>query len=149
MDLDRKRPLEVRVRQIDISERDALRFGRVSADAVVLLRALFDEEKLSVHVSSCQGATGEELSTAALFHLWVSFTGYLARRPIQDGASDEASQVAFLQRLLVLLGLTPELGPLTAHLAKARLTLVSPVHASDPSPASHTPPPGEPASSTD
>jgi hypothetical protein len=125
IDLQRLRPLEVRVRHRlelpggGVSEAQANRFGRVSADALVLLRALMDEGVLHLSVASLDGETLGPVSPAALFHLWVSFTGHVARTPAPADDDQTARQIAFCQKVLYLLQLDVEMNAIARVAAGA------------------------------
>mgnify|MGYP000882216265 CR=1 FL=1 len=125
IDLQRLRPLEVRVRHRlelpggGISEAQANRFGRVSADALVLLRALMDEGTLHLSVASLDGETLGPVSPAALFHLWVAFTGHVARTPAPADDDQTARQIAFCQKVLYLLQLDVEMNAIARVAAGA------------------------------
>jgi len=114
---DRKRPLEIRFRVADATpafegttEREANRFDRFSADALVLLRALYTEEGLHLGVLALNGhAPSTPLAPSALFHLWLSFTGTLAR--LEPAADDPqgAQQIVFARKVLALLQLSEQM----------------------------------------
>lgn len=127
VDPHRLRPLEVRVRHRGelpnggISESQANSFGRVSADALVLLRALMDEGTLHLSVATLDGETLGPIAPSALFHLWVSFTGHLARTPIPEGDEQAARQIAFCQKVLLLMQLDPAMNAITKAAAGAEV----------------------------
>lgn len=117
-ELDILRPLELRVRHPatagfsqGISERDAQRFGRASADALLVARVLFNQEGgMNVHVAAVNGHAPElEVSTSALFHLWVSLTAHVARTPVDPNDVQANQQVQFLRRVLLLMSFDEEL----------------------------------------
>jgi hypothetical protein len=124
-DMNRLRPLEVRVRTRaelpggGTSEHQANRFGRVSADAIVLLRALMDEGALHLSVATLDGETLGPVSPSALFHLWVSFTGHVARMPLPADDEQAARQVAFCQKVLLLMQLDTNMDALARVTAGA------------------------------
>lgn len=111
---DRKRPIELRVRVQDgtpgfdgISEREATRFGRFSADALVVVRALFQEDAgIVLGVMALNGHDPSlPMSPSALFHVWLGLTGELARRAAEDGDTQGAQQISFARKVLTLLQL--------------------------------------------
>lgn len=131
IDLHRLRPLEVRVRHRaelpngGISEAQANGFGRVSADALVLLRALMDEGTLHLSVATLDGETLGPIAPSALFHLWVSFTGHVARTQIPEGDEQAARQIAFCQKVLLLMQLDPGMNAIAKAMAGAEEASVS------------------------
>lgn len=143
-ELDRRRPLEIRLRKLDdpgfaegTTEREARRFGRYSADVAVLLRGLVGEEGLSLGVVCLNGHNlegGGEIGTSALFHLWVSFTGHLARRTPDPEDPQGLAQIVFANKVLGLLDLDAEMRVLTPPASST--------------PDEPAPPAGEPAPST-
>lgn len=114
--LDARRPIEIRLRVpgtpgfTDTSEREARQFGRVSADAVVLLRALVANEGMKLGVVTLNGhAPDGELPPSAFFHLWVSLTGELARREAAPDDIQGAQQITFARKVLTLLQLDEQM----------------------------------------
>ena len=106
-----KRPLELRVRDLQdeggISEEDAARLGRTSADALVIIRFLADPDAgMALSLHSLNGKTHEPLSLEAQFTAWLSFTGYLAR---QAEGEDAHRRRVFLKHVLTLLQLDEKL----------------------------------------
>lgn len=86
-----------------ISEADAVRLGRVSADALVIVRFLADPDKgISVSLHSLNGETHEGLGMEAQFTAWLSYTAYLARTA--EGPDDKRRRT-FLLHVLHLLQL--------------------------------------------
>lgn len=122
-ELDRVRPLELRVRVAEatpgfegVSEREANRHARHAADAAVLLRTLFTEEGPVLHVLAVNGHNldgGGALSVQALFHLWVSFTAFVARQTPDPEVPEDLAQIVFAQKVLGLMQLDPEMRPFT------------------------------------
>jgi hypothetical protein len=115
-DPHRQRPLELRVRDMSdeggISEADAARYGRVAADALVIVRFLTDPDRgISVSLHSLNGKTLEGLSVEAQFTAWLSYTAYLAR---QATAPDDARRRTFLLHVLHLLQLDEKLNLIQA-----------------------------------
>lgn len=120
--LDVKRRLMVTLYTADenspeLSEREALELGGVSADALVVIRALFNGPELVIQTTSVDGATLKPISLSALFHLWVSLTGHIARMELPTDNETEEGQVVFLRKILATMALTPELGPIAVALS--------------------------------
>ena len=119
------RPLAIRVRgrhelpNGGISESQAHSFGRVSADAFVLLRVLLDENRLNLTVATVEGETQGPIAPSALFHLWVAFTGHVARTPLPEGDEQAARQIAFCRKVLLLMQLDENMGALASAVANA------------------------------
>lgn len=91
-----------------ISEEDAVRLGRVAADALVIIRFLADENRgLAVSLHSLNGKTHEALSIEAQFTAWLAFTGYLAREATGE---DHQKRRHFLRHVLGILALDERLG---------------------------------------
>lgn len=122
-ELDRRRPLEIRVRTPadpgfadGTTEREARRFGRFAADVAVVLRGLVGEEGLQLGVMCLNGHNvegGGEISVSALFHLWVSFTGHLAGRQVDPEDPQGLAQVVFANKVLGLLDLDAQMQQLS------------------------------------
>jgi len=122
--LDIKRPLMLTLYSADekdpeISEREALELGGVSADAVLVVRALFNGPQLHIQTTSVDGRTLKALSPSAIFHMWVSLTGHLARQDLPADNETEALQIVFLRQILGTMKLSPELGPIAQGLSGA------------------------------
>lgn len=143
-ELDRKRPLEVRLRVAGVTpgfedwttEREALRFGRSSADVAVILRGIFEAEKLNVGVLAVNGHTavdGAVMPPSALFHLWMSFTGYVARLQADEDDTQGAQQINFARKVLTLLHLDEQMRSLSIPSSEESSTQASPASQSDPS----------------
>lgn len=120
-ELSRLRPIEVRLRVAGsspgfdgISERAAQSFGRFSADALLVLRALFEDGGLKLGVLTLNGhAPAEPIAPSALFHLWMALTGELARREADPEDTQGAQQIAFARKVLTLLQLDEQLRALS------------------------------------
>lgn len=114
-DLDKPRRLEIRVRtsrdfelaQIGHpTEREANRNGRVTADVMVMMRGMIEEDgRLSVNVATLEGYGLQPISPSAQFHLWLSFTSSLAAAEVDPSDEDAVRQVAYLKKMLMLLQL--------------------------------------------
>lgn len=115
-DLTKKRPLEIRVldRREDggVSEEMAAQSNGITADVLLVMRALVDEGMVSMSYSAIEGWTGGEVGFEALFNLWLGFTSHLARHKTED-ASQEALRV-FAERVLNLMRLSVDLTRLKA-----------------------------------
>ena len=109
-DRQQKRPLELRVRDMKdeggISEADANRFGRHSADALIVIRFLADGDKLVLHMHTQNGATQQELGVEALFSAWLRLTSHIISLPSEG---DMKKRQGFLSYILKLLGLDERL----------------------------------------
>lgn len=115
-DLHKPRPLELRVRDMadegGITEADAIRLGRVAADALVIIRFLADQDKgISVSLHSLNGDTHQALGMEAQFTAWLSYTAYLARTAEDQ---DDKRRRVFLQHVLHLLRLDETLNLIQA-----------------------------------
>lgn len=152
-DMQRLRPLEIRVRtrqelpQQGICEAEANSYGRVSADALVLLRAMMDDSRLTLSVASLDGETLQEIAPSALFHLWLSFTGHVARMTVPSDDEAGARQIAFCQKVLMLLQLDSNMDPLARANAGADALTPSEASPETSTEASPTTPPDGAASS--
>ena len=109
LDLDKFRHLEVRVRHWDgegsgFTERTAQSFGRLSADALAIIRVLFEEDGLRSHMATFN-PNGEPIGTSALFHMWLAFTGEIAGRDIPEDDPEAAKQIVFLRRVMQMMTL--------------------------------------------
>jgi hypothetical protein len=118
MNMNQRRPLEIRLRTLadvpdGFSEAAANVFGRTTADAVVLLKVLIDDGALHLQVASVQGANAEPVAPSALFHLWLSFTGVIARLEPSADNPELAAQIGFVRKMLMMMGFNADLGPLT------------------------------------
>lgn len=127
-ELDTLRPLELRVRHpatpgfsAGITERDAQRFGRAAADALLVARVLFNQDGgMNVHVAAVNGHAPElAVSPSALFHLWVSLTAHVARTPLDADDVQANQQVQFLRRVLLLMSLDEDLQKIAQEEAAA------------------------------
>ena len=151
--LDVKRPLMLTLYTADdgaptLSEREALELGGVSADALVVIRALFNGPELVIQASSVNGLDMKPVSLSALFHMWVSLTGHIARMELPTDHEVEEAQVVFLRKILATMALTPELGPIAVALS-AGPAEATPTAPSEPSsPAAPPSPAGDDPSST-
>jgi len=145
-DLLRKRPLELRVRDLTpeggICEADAQRRDMLSADAVVLTRFLVEDSgEMKIELASLYGASGEPLALDGLFGAWLAFTGHLARQ----AEGSDVRKANFLRHILKLHMLDTNMNviqnaetPGVAHLTP---------ETSSPTPAaSHVPEGADPAS---
>lgn len=115
-DLTKKRPLEIRVidRREDggVSEETALEFNGITADVLLVMRALVDEGVVSLSYSAIEGWTGSEVSFEALFNMWLGFTSHLARHKTDDASQEHLR--AFAERVLNLMRLSVDLTRLKA-----------------------------------
>lgn len=109
-DRQQKRPLELRVRDMKdeggVSEAEANRLGRYSADALVIVRFLADGDRLAMHLHAQNGATQQGLGVEALFGAWLRLTAHIIAMP-SDG--DMKKRQGFLAYVLKLLGLDEKL----------------------------------------
>lgn len=109
-DRQQKRPLELRVRDMKdeggISEADANRLGRYSADALVIIRYMADGDRLAMHLHAQNGATQQGLGVEALFGAWLCLTAYIVAMPSDE---DMKKRQGFLAYVLKLLGLDEQL----------------------------------------
>lgn len=93
-DLTRKRPIELRLRDMrdeeggGISEKEANRLDRVSCDGFLLVRLMQEAEDTRLLTASVDGQTFGPLSTEALFRMWVSLAGHIARTANTDDAKE-------------------------------------------------------------
>jgi hypothetical protein len=108
----RKRPLELRVRDMSdvggISDVDATRLSRKSADALVVIRFLIDpnedgDVRIHQELLSLYGASGEPLGTEALFGAWLSMAEFIMNRPVYSPEDERRRN--FLVHVRKLLGL--------------------------------------------
>lgn len=108
--MQQKRPLEFRVRDMKdeggISEEDANRLGRYSADALVIIRYLADGDQLSMQLHAQNGSTQQGLGVEALFSAWLRLTAYIIAMPAD---ADMKRRQGFLTYMLKLLGLDEQL----------------------------------------
>jgi hypothetical protein len=111
MDLDRKRPIEIRVLdrrdEGGISQNDASENKCVTADAFVLLRLLVDPSNINLGFSAIEGWDMQEMAFEGMFSMWLAFAGHLARKEVTDPTQE--AQRAFVERLLNMLQLGPDL----------------------------------------
>jgi hypothetical protein len=109
-DRQQKRPLEFRVRDMKddggISEADANRLGRYSADALLIIRYIADGDSLAMHLHAQNGATQQSLGVEALFAAWLRLTAHITGLPADD---DMKKRQGFLVYVLKLLGLDEQL----------------------------------------
>jgi hypothetical protein len=109
-DQQRKRPLEFFVRDMKdeggISEAEANALGHYSADAIVIIRFLADNDRLTMQLHAQNGATQQELGVEALFSAWLRFTAYIISMPSDEGMK---KRQRFLSYVLNLLGLDEKL----------------------------------------
>lgn len=105
-----RRPLEIRVRDMKadggLSEAEAVRLGRHTADALVLIRFLADGDRLVMQLHTQNGATQKELGVEALFGAWLRLTAHIIAMPAQD---DTKKRQGFLTYVLKLLNLDERL----------------------------------------
>lgn len=128
-DLDKPRRMEVRVRtsrdfelaQIEHpTEREANRNGRVTADVMVLMRGMIEDDgRLSVNVATLEGYGLKPIAASAQFHLWLSFTSSLAAAEVDPEDEQAVRQVAYLKKMLMLLQLDEGLRALEDAVAEA------------------------------
>lgn len=123
-DLTKKRPLEIRVidRREDggVSEEKALESNGITADVLLVMRALVDEGMVSMSYSAIEGWTGGEVGFEALFNMWLGFTSHLASHKTED-ASQEALRT-FAERVLNLMRLSVDLTRLKGDAADDETT---------------------------
>jgi hypothetical protein len=118
-DLDKKRPLEIRV--IDRrdeggrSQREASEQSAAMADAFLLVRVLVEQDKVALAYSALEGWTAEEMSFEALFNLWLALAGRLAR--FKTEREDHEKLRLFAERVLNLMRLNTALNRLEADVA--------------------------------
>lgn len=132
-DLSRKRPLEIRVLdrrdEGGISEEAAQDQNGVTADAFLMMRVLVDEDKMALSFAAIEGWAGGEMSFEALFNLWISLAGHIARRPEEGLTPDQNQLRVFAERVLNLMRLNVEMAKLAADAAAeqepGRTTLAS------------------------
>lgn len=112
-DMERKRPLEVRVRQVPggITEKEAQRFGRLSADAFALVRVLFEGEGVKMHFTSGVGEEAQPMGVTGIFHIWLVMTQHLAGMEIEEDNPDSRRQVQFARAVLAQFALSSESDP--------------------------------------
>lgn len=105
-----RRPLEIRVRDMKsdggLSEAEAVRLGRHTADALVMIRFLADGDRLVMQLHTQNGATQKELGVEALFGAWLRLTAHIIAMPAQD---DMKKRQGFLTYVLKLLNLDERL----------------------------------------
>lgn len=134
---DKKRPLELRVRvagakdfEDGISEKEAQRWGRLSADFGLLVRAMRHEDHVQLSVALLEPSGDvSRMTTEQLFNMWISITGFIARRPpVGEDQVGAQSSINCLRSFLGMLGYTPELQPIASTLpdASAPATTESP-----------------------
>lgn len=101
-----KRPLEIRVRDMKadggLSEADAVRLGRHTADALVLIRFLADGDRLVMQLHTQNGATQKELGVEALFGAWLRLTAHIIAMPAEDDMKKRQGFLAYVLKLLNL-----------------------------------------------
>jgi hypothetical protein len=91
----RKRPLVIQLLDASDeggrSEAEANRRDCVSADAFLLIRALDEPERESTAfvVQSYDGVTGDLVGATALYRMWLSLAGHLARLTDVEGPEEE------------------------------------------------------------
>lgn len=148
----RRRPLLIHVQRDPVlpdsggyTEDVAESFCAVTADVLVLLRTMIDPTSLHLLVTAVEGETGGPIAPSALFHLWVAFTGHMARVQAPEGDEQAARQIAFCKKVLLLMQLDETMGPL----APATAAATSAPETSGSTPESHTAQPGDAPSSTD
>ncbi len=94
-DPSRKRPLVIQLLDTSDeggrSEEEANRRDCITADAFLLIRALDEPERESTAfvVQSYDSVTGESVDTTALYRMWLSLAGHLARLTEVDGPEEE------------------------------------------------------------
>lgn len=89
-----------------ISEAEANRMGRYSADALVLIRFLADGDSLRMQLHAQNGATQQELGVEALFSAWLRLTAHIISLPAEG---DMKKRQGFLTYVLKLLNLDEQL----------------------------------------
>ena len=124
MDLDKKRPLEIRVLdrrdEGGISQNDASENKCVTADAFVLLRLMVDESNMDLGFSAIEGWGMQEMSFEGMFSMWLAFAGHLARKEATNPTQE--AQRAFVERLLQMLQLGPDMQRLAPAAAPASVS---------------------------
>ena len=120
-DLSRKRPLEIRVldrrEEGGISEEAAQDQNGVTADAFLMMRVLVDGDRMAMSFAALEGWTGGEMSFEALFNLWISLAGHIARKPEDSLTPDQNQLRMFAERVLNLMRLNVEMNQLAADRA--------------------------------
>lgn len=144
-----KRPLEIRVRvagskdfEDGTTEKEAQRWGRLSADFGLLVRGMRHEDQVMLSVAMLEPSGDvSQMTTEQLFNMWISLTGFIARRASvgPDPIADQ-SRINCLRSFLGMLGFTPELQPIGGSLSPA---------SDSSSPETPSQPEGEEAPSTD
>lgn len=112
VDTKRKRPLAISVKDyrpdggISIDRAEDRRLS--ACDAFFLIQVLDVDDKSDVLVtSSMDGTTGELMDPAALYQMWVAFTGYVANvLDVED--PEQLRQKRFCHRVLASLGLAAD-----------------------------------------
>jgi hypothetical protein len=113
-DVARKRPLEIRIRDIydeggGISELEARRLSsnRLPADAIYMIRALIDDGRITLQQFHIVGGEQNfEMSLELLFNMWVALSGDIVKKAVGDDLSEEMKRKRrFLQAVLFKLRL--------------------------------------------
>lgn len=127
MDMHTKRPLEVRVRNAKdgegFTEASANAFGRMTADALVLMRGLVDEGTLKLQVTGAQGPNGDPIGPEAMFYFWLTYTGVIARLSTEGQSAELTAQIVFVRKMLMMMGMDETLGAIANALAKVGPTV--------------------------
>jgi hypothetical protein len=116
-DLTKKRPLEIRVRDLSdeggVSDGELKRLAtnRVAADALFLIRVLFnDDESYALEIMSLVGLTHERMTVEALFDMWVRLAAYIVRdAKTDDNKLEDLKQRRFCLAVLQKLDLDENL----------------------------------------
>lgn len=123
-----KRPLEIRVRvagskdfEDGITEKEAQKWGRLSADFGLLVRGMRHEDQVMLSVAMLEpSGDASRMTTEQLFNMWISLTGFIARRaPVGPDPIKDQSSINCLRSFLGMLGFTPELQPIAGSLSLA------------------------------
>ncbi len=75
-----------------VSEQEAMRRDRTTCDAFFLIRALIDDEQITLLTTSLEGKEFGAISVSMLYRMWVSMAGFIAKKADPENPEELRAQ---------------------------------------------------------